>query len=218
MIEKNIIFMGQPGAGKGTVASILTSETDLYHLSTGNIFRQEISNQTPLGLQVKEIVSTGGYVPDDITNAIVKNAITKLNQENKHFILDGYPRTIDQAKFLKSLDNYNFLVIELRVDQDAVIERLSGRRTCPACNEGYHIKFKPPVVSGKCDKDNSDLILREDDSPERVIHRLNVYKEQTAPLLNYYQNNNELIIVDASDTPQNVAKKVLEIIQNNGKI
>ncbi|QKT05647.1 nucleoside monophosphate kinase [Mycoplasma sp. OR1901] len=212
MITKNLIFMGQPGAGKGTVAELITKQTNLVHLSTGNIFRSEIKNKTPLGLKVQEYVNSGGYVPDEITNEIVFNAINKLKNEGKYFILDGYPRTVQQAEFLKSLDGFEFNVVEIRVSQEVVLERLGGRRTCSVCGTGYHVKFKPSKVPGKCDLEGADLIIRNDDTEEKIVNRLKIYEEQTKPLLDYYKGLNELKVVDGSPSPEEVTKKVLGIL------
>ncbi|QNM93444.1 nucleoside monophosphate kinase [Mycoplasma sp. Pen4] len=217
-IDKNIIFMGQPGAGKGTVAGLISHESNLVHLSTGNIFRSEIANKTELGLKVQNIVTTGGYVPDEITNAIVKNAIERLRDENKFFILDGFPRTTAQAKFLKSLEGFEFVVVELQVDESVILERLSGRRTCSQCGAGYHVKFQSPKQENVCDLCGASLVQRPDDTPERITHRLDIYKEQTKPLLDYYKAQNELYVVDASVTPEEVAQKVLSIVTKSDKI
>ncbi|QDF65124.1 adenylate kinase family protein [Mycoplasma nasistruthionis] len=217
-INKNVLLMGQPGAGKGTVAGVLTQKSNLLHLSTGNIFRQEISNQTELGLKVKDIVTSGGYVPDEITNQIVKKAITKLKDNGEYFILDGFPRTSDQAKFLSSLPGFDFVVFELVVSKEIILERLNGRRLCPTCSAGYHIKYQPPKVDGLCDKDSSVLIQRADDAEDKIIERLKVYDEKTLPLLNFYQSNGELIQIDASLKPEEVADKILEILEKNSKI
>lgn len=216
MITKNVILMGMPGVGKGTVATILKDKGLLSHLSTGNIFRSEIKNKTELGMKVQEIVSTGGYVPDEITNAIVKNALDKMNEEGVKFILDGYPRTIEQAKYLS--DTYgedNFIVVELRVSRETVIERLSGRRMCSSCGASFHVMFKAPQVEGKCDECGSNLIQRKDDIPEAINHRLDIYNEQTQPLLDYYSSNGSLQVIEAYEAPEQVAEKVLNVITNN---
>ncbi|SYV96673.1 Adenylate kinase [Mycoplasmopsis edwardii] len=212
MINKNLIFMGEPGAGKGTVAEIISNKTNLVHLSTGNIFRNEIKNETELGKKVQYYVNSGGYVPDEVTNEIVLNAIQKLKAENKYFILDGYPRTIAQAEFLNSLKEFSFKVIQLSVPHDVIIERLSGRRLCSKCGTGYHVKFKQPKVEGICDLDQTPLIQREDDNPEKIKNRLKIYQEQTQPLLDYYAKKGELITITALENPDIVAEKVLEKI------
>ncbi|TDV24337.1 adenylate kinase [Mycoplasmopsis mustelae] len=210
MITKNLILMGKPGAGKGTVAEIIAKEANLVHLSTGFIFRNEIQNKTELGQKVEFYVNSGGYVPDEITNEIVKNAILKLKNEKKLFILDGYPRTISQAKFLKQLPEFQFQVIQLTVSDEVILERLSGRRSCKKFGHGYHIKFNPSKIKGICDIDGSELMVRTDDKPEKIINRLNIYNQQTQPLLNYYKNNNELIILNGEQSPKEVAKKIYD--------
>ncbi|UUM20475.1 nucleoside monophosphate kinase [Mycoplasma sp. 2045] len=217
-INKNVIFMGQPGAGKGTVASLLSKTSNLIHLSTGNIFRNEIAQKTELGLKVQNIVTTGGYVPDEITNKIVENAILKLKENNQFFILDGFPRTKAQAEFLNSLKDFEFVVIELQVNNEEIIKRLSGRRTCVNCGAGYHVDFQPPKVEGVCDVCSNQIVQRADDTPERIEHRLKIYEEQTKPLIDYYKSLDELRVVDASATPEEVAKQVLEILQKSDKI
>ncbi|SJZ46489.1 adenylate kinase family protein [Mycoplasmopsis verecunda] len=217
-IKTNIIFMGQPGAGKGTVASLLASKSNLIHVSTGNIFRKEIEKKTELGMKVQSIVTTGGYVPDEITNAIVKNALEELQSKNKYFILDGFPRTIAQAEYLKTLKEFKFIVVELEVDKSIILERLSGRRTCPQCGESYHIKFKPSKDNIKCDICSTELVQRQDDTEDRIAKRLDLYEEQTKPLLDYYSKLGELNVIDASQRPDLVADKVLKLIEKNDKI
>ncbi|EIE40836.1 adenylate kinase [Mycoplasmopsis canis UF31] len=212
MIKTNLIFMGEPGAGKGTVAGIIAQETNLIHLSTGNIFRNEIKNKTELGKKVEFYVHSGGYVPDEVTNEIVLNAITKLKNEGKYFILDGFPRTIAQAEFLRNQKDFDFKTIQLTVPHEVIIERLSGRRMCSQCGAGYHVKFQPSKIEGVCDIDGSALITREDDNPEKIKNRLKIYQEQTQPLLKYYEEKDELISIVALEDPNTVAKKVLEKI------
>ncbi|MEE3928342.1 nucleoside monophosphate kinase [Mycoplasmopsis ciconiae] len=212
-IKTNIIFMGAPGVGKGTIAALVAQEQNLVHVSTGNIFREEIAKKTPLGLEVQNIVTSGGYVPDSITNKIVENKINQLKQQNVNFILDGYPRTIEQAKFLDTLKDLEFKVIELDAPQEVILERLSGRRTCSVCKSGYHTKFQPPKTNDICDKCQGQLIQREDDKPEAVIKRLEIYKEKTQPLLDYYNSQQRLVVVDATEAPDKVTKKVLNVFE-----
>ena len=139
MVEKNIIFLGMPGSGKGTISSFLQEKEDIIQVSTGDIFREEIKNKTQLGLEVEKIVSLGAYVPDSITNEIVKNKIAKLEKDNKKFILDGFPRTIEQAKFLDELNFDNYVVIYLDVEKEEVIKRLSQRFFCSKCKRSYNL-------------------------------------------------------------------------------
>lgn len=209
----NLIFLGAPGVGKGTVASIIANLTDLEHVSTGNIFRNEIKNKTELGLKVQEIVTTGGYVPDEITNRIVKNKIDETIKTNTKIILDGFPRTIDQAKFLETIENFDYKVIELYAPESVILERLSGRRTCSKCSFGYHVKFKPSSKGDKCENCGGDLEQRKDDQPSSIIKRLEIYNEQTNPLIDYFKNANRLIVVEAIDAPENVADSVLKKIK-----
>ncbi|UUM19732.1 nucleoside monophosphate kinase [Mycoplasma sp. 1578d] len=213
MIKKNLVFMGQPGVGKGTVASFLTKMSDIKHISTGNIFRDEIANRTTLGIEVEKIVTTGGYVPDSITNSIVEKVIKKHQAQNQKFILDGYPRTIEQAQFLNSIENLDFIAIELYTDEHIILERLSGRRTCPKCKKGYHIKFHPPKIEGICDACQSPLTMRKDDQPDAVKGRLEIYNQKTKPLIDFYDSQNMLLKIDSSEDPKTIAKKILEKIQ-----
>lgn len=212
MIKTNLIFMGAPGAGKGTVAGIISQETNLVHLSTGNIFRNEIKNQTELGKQVEYYVNSGGYVPDEVTNNIVLNAINNLKNQGKYFILDGYPRTKEQAEFLKNQTGFTFKIIKLNVPNKVIIERLSGRRLCKLCGTSYHVKFQPPKTPGICDLDQNELFTREDDSEQKIATRLKVYQEQTKPLLDFYETQANFISIDAVDSPKEVSEKVLEKI------
>lgn len=209
----NLIFLGAPGVGKGTVASIIANLTDLEHVSTGNIFRNEIKKKTELGLKVQEIVTTGGYVPDEITNRIVKNKIDETIKTNTKIILDGFPRTIDQAKFLETIENFDYKVVELYAPESVILERLSGRRTCSKCSTGYHVKFKPSSKGDKCENCGGDLEQRKDDQPSSIIKRLEIYNEQTNPLIDYFKNANRLIVVEAIDAPENVADSVLKKIK-----
>lgn len=214
MIKTNLILMGVPGVGKGTVALLISSQSNMIHVSTGDIFRSEIAQKSELGLKVKSIVTTGGYVPDEITNAIVKKRIDELVAQKKFFILDGYPRTIAQAQFLDSL-NLPFQVVELDAPEEIILERLSGRRTCNVCKSSFHVKFKPSSKDQLCDKVDCKgiLIQRPDDQPEAISKRLAIYKEQTEPLLNFYDQSSRLINIEAIEMPEKVAQKVLKILQ-----
>ncbi len=184
-----ILLLGAPGAGKGTQAAKLADYYGYFHLSTGDMFRDAIANETKLGKEVKAILDRGDLVPDALTVSLVEDRISQPDC-TKGIVLDGFPRTVAQAKALdvmlesnnKSLDQ----IIELDVDQDALVKRKAGRLYAPKSKCVYHKEFNPPKVAGKCDESGEDLIQREDDKPEATRHRLKIYFEQTAPVLAFY--------------------------------
>ncbi|AWX69263.1 adenylate kinase family protein [[Mycoplasma] anseris] len=189
--KPNIIFLGAPGAGKGSIASRIVKEYDYYQLSTGEMFREEIRKQTPLGLEIKSILDSGKYVDDSLTNRLVEQKVTELVNNHKPFILDGYPRTIDQANFLRSLEQKGIKigkVILLNITSEQVIERLSKRRVCSNCKKIYHLQFNPPKQEGICDKCGASVVKRADDEPEVIKKRLAIYSEQTQCLIGYYKD------------------------------
>lgn len=196
-----IILLGPPGAGKGTQAKSISDKYSIPHISTGDIFRKNISEKTPLGIKAKEYIDKGQLVPDEVTIDIVKD---RLQQEDckKGFLLDGFPRTVNQAEaldqFLSMLgkDIDNALLID--VPKENILERMTGRRVCISCGASYHIKFNPTTVPGKCDKCGGEVIQRKDDTEETVGERLKVYDTQTQPLIDYYKKQNKLLIVDGT--------------------
>ncbi|WP_235888479.1 adenylate kinase family protein [Mycoplasmopsis mucosicanis] len=208
----NLVFMGPPGVGKGTVASVIAKNNDYIHLSTGSIFREEIAKQSPLGLKVSQIVKSGQYVPDEITNEIVKNKLIELMAQNQKVILDGYPRTINQAQFLDSIEGFNYVVVSLYADEGLILKRLSGRRFCPKCNTGYHIEYMPSKLGDKCEKDGATLFTRVDDSIESIKVRQAIYNESTQPLLDFYESNGRIIPVDANGNADQIAQDLLSKI------
>jgi len=181
-----MVFLGPPGAGKGTVASKAKEYYGIPHISTGDLFRSNIKNETELGLKVKSILASGGLVPDSITIEMVRNRLSEPDCKNG-FILDGFPRTIPQADALAEMTELD-AVVDFQISEEEVVERLSGRRMCPSTGKIYHIVFNPPKVEGKDDETGEDLIQREDDKEEAIKHRLDVYIQQTEPLINYYKN------------------------------
>lgn len=195
----NILFMGPPGAGKGTQAERIVENFGVPHISTGDAFRLAMKQGTPLGLKAKEYVDQGLLVPDEITNGIVKE---RLEQEDckKGFLLDGFPRTLQQAQaldvMLKDLGRGIDHVINLKVDRGLLLARLTGRRICKACGSTYHVLFNPPKQEGVCDKCGGELYQRSDDTEEKVGTRLDEYISKTAPLLNYYSEKGLLREVD----------------------
>lgn len=208
-IKNNIIFLGPPGSGKGTISSLLEKEIDIKQISTGDIFREEIANKTKLGLHVKKIVESGQYVPDDITNEIVKNKIEKLDQSDENFILDGYPRTKMQAEFLTNLPlTTKFIVINLEIPNNEIVKRLGQRWFCSQCKATFNETNLKSSKHPYCENDNNLLIQREDDKPESIKKRLEVYQAQTSPLIEYYKNQNILISIDANDNVENILLKI----------
>lgn len=194
-----LVLLGAPGAGKGTQAVRVAQFLNVPHISTGEIFRHNISNRTPIGIRASEFINDGELVPDDVTNEMVKNRLSD-DDCKVGFVLDGYPRTIPQAEFLKNYLNDQKIVldavVDLEIDDDNVVNRITGRRVCPVCSENYHIETKKPKVEGICDKCSSALKQRDDDTVETVRNRLKTYKEETEPLIEYYQKNSLLVGVN----------------------
>ena len=194
----NLIFLGPPGSGKGTISNHLVKTFNYQHISTGNIFREEIAKASDLGNQVKQLVNSGQYVPDDLTNLIVKNKILDLQAAGQHFILDGYPRTLDQAQFLDQLNLKNpFVVIELKIDDQKIIDRLSTRWFCSKCNATYNETSLRSTKHPNCQNDDQPLVQRADDQPEAIKKRLEVYHQQTSVLIDYYQSKKNLISINS---------------------
>lgn len=181
-----VILLGPPGAGKGTQAQKVSEHYSVPQISTGDILRRAIKAETPLGKAAKSIMDQGKLVSDEIINDIVKERLQEPDCENG-FLLDGYPRTTAQAEALKSFSNIDF-VVELQVEENDLVKRLSGRRTHPKSGRSYHIDFNPPKVEGKDDVTGEDLIQRDDDKESTIRARLSVYQEQTQPLIQYYKN------------------------------
>lgn len=206
----NLIFLGAPGAGKGTVAAKLAEQTDLTPISTGDLFRAAVKNETDLGLKVKSIMEAGGLVPDELTIALVKERLAS-ETDGKGVILDGFPRTIAQADALKTFFKID-AVINFIVPDEKIIKRLSGRRLCRQCNAGYHIEYMPPKTENVCDACGGELFTRKDDSPESIQNRLAVYAAQTQPLIDYYKKEGLLIDIDGTPQPDTVCESVRKAI------
>lgn len=181
-----IIFLGAPGAGKGTQAEIVGKKYNIPAISTGSIIREAIKNGTEMGLAAKEATEAGRLVPDEVVISIIKDRLAEADCVNG-FILDGFPRTVVQAEALDKMGVDVDLVISIEVSDEDIVERMSGRRVCPSCSSSYHLIYNAPAKEGICDKCGGVLTLRKDDAPEIVLDRLNVYHAQTEPLKDYYK-------------------------------
>ena len=186
-----IIMLGAPGAGKGTQAGILSRQLGIPTISTGNILRAAVKAGTPVGLQAKSYMDAGKLVPDDVIIGILAEAL-QGPECAKGFILDGVPRTIPQAQAMEEQGIDIDAALDLEVEDEVIVRRMSGRRVCPVCGETYHIENAPPRIEGVCDRCGSELIVRADDAPETVLDRLRTYHEQTEPLLAFYQARGKL--------------------------
>ena len=195
-MSKNFIFLGPPGAGKGTLASQVAEEYGIPQISTGDIIRENIKNQTELGKKVAEITASGGLVGDDIVIGLVKDRIAKDDCKNG-YILDGFPRTIPQAEEFNKL-GIDVEVVNFEVDDELIIARLSNRRVCTKCKQNYNVKFMPPKVEGVCDKCGANLMQRPDDKLESITHRLEVYRKETAPLIDFYKKLGKITDINSA--------------------
>ena len=210
-----IIMLGAPGAGKGTQAKQIAAKYEIPHISTGDIFRANISNGTELGKKAKTYMDQGLLVPDEL---VVDLVVDRVQQDDckKGYILDGFPRTIPQAEALtealKKLGEKVDFAINVEVPDENIVKRMSGRRACVSCGSTYHIVYNPTKVEGVCDKCGNELILREDDKPETVKKRLDVYHEQTQPLIEYYTNEGVLVEVDGTKDMKDVFSAIVDIL------
>lgn len=212
----NMIFLGPPGAGKGTQSEKIVEDYNITHISTGDIFRAAIKNQTKLGLEAKSYMDAGKLVPDELTINIVKERLLEDDVKNG-FLLDGFPRTIQQAEALKQMlkesDRKIDLVINLQADFDILLERLIARRMCKQCGASYHLEFKPPKVDGVCDKCGGELYQRSDDNEESARVRLETYNNETKPLIEYYENEKVLVNVNGIQSVEDVYKDIVKKIE-----
>jgi len=206
-----LIFLGPPGAGKGTIADLAMEELKLPHISTGDLFRAAVKNETPLGLKVKGIMAAGGLVSDDVTIALVKERLAEKDAR-AGWILDGFPRTIPQAEALEALAAADEAV-NFDVADEVVVGRLSGRRVCRKCGKIYHVKNMPPKKEGVCDLDGGELYIRDDDKEAAIKVRLETYRKQTAPLIEWYGGRGKLITIDGVGEPRAVLERFKKAIK-----
>lgn len=204
-----IVLLGAPGSGKGTMAQKLTTQLSIPQISTGDIFRQNLKEETPLGLQIKDIMAKGMLVPDEITIEIVKDRLAKPDCANG-YILDGFPRSIVQAEALDGFQTID-CAINLEVDNEAIVKRLSGRRFCPDCNGTFHVSTL--ADEHVCPACNGNLIVREDDKEYTVRNRLDVYAKTTLPLVDYYANQGKLVTVDGNGSIDVVYDRILSALK-----
>ena len=210
-----LIIMGPPGAGKGTQAALIKETYNIPHISTGDMFREAIKNETPLGVEAKGYIDKGLLVPDSVTIGLVKERLANKDCQ-EGFLLDGFPRTIPQAEALdnalSALGQKMDYAINVEVPDENIVNRMGGRRACVGCGATYHLVYAPTKVEGVCDVCGKDLILRDDDKPETVLKRLNVYHEQTQPLIDYYANAGILKSVDGTVDLNAVFAAIVEIL------
>ena len=207
----NLIFLGAPGAGKGTLAAQLSKEYGIPQISTGDIFRAAVKEGSELGRKVQGIMEKGELVPDSLTVELVEERLAQADAQNG-YILDGFPRTIAQADALASFQKID-MVINFNTSDEVVIRRLSGRRVCRSCGAIYHVENMPPKFKGRCDKCGGELYTRDDDTIESIKNRLRVYKDQTEPLIEYYRSKGLLRDIDSSTSPEESFSQIKNLLE-----
>lgn len=208
-----IIFLGAPGAGKGTQAEVISKKLNIPSISTGNIIREALANGTEMGKKAKSFIDSGKLVPDDVVIGIIKERLE--NDDCKTgFILDGFPRTIPQAEALDKMGVEIDKVVDINVPDEIIAERMAGRRVCLKCGASYHLVYKQPKVEGICDNCGGELVQRKDDHADTVMTRLNVYHEQTEPLKGYYDGKNKLSVVNGQGNVDDITAFVLKALED----
>jgi len=211
-----VVFLGPPGSGKGTQAKRLSQEMSMLHISTGDLLREAVKKGTPLGKRAKEYMDRGELVPDEVVISLIEEVMPK----DGGFILDGFPRTVPQAialeEMLKKYGREIDKVVLFEISEEAVVDRLSGRLTCSVCGAVYHVMYNPPKQEGVCDLCGGKLIQRDDDKEEVVRRRFKVYKEQTQPLVEFYEKRHKLISLDATKNVEEVHSRLLEVLKDGG--
>ena len=207
-----LILLGAPGAGKGTQAEVICNHLSVPTISTGNIIRAALKAETEMGLKAKEFINNGQLVPDEVVIGIIKERLAEDDCKNG-FILDGFPRTIPQAEALDEMGIEIDKVIDIEVPDEKIVERMSGRRVCPACGNSYHLLYKKPAKDGICNACGAELIIRADDHPDTVKERLEVYHSQTEPLKEFYGKKNKLFIVEGQEEVADTSALVLKALE-----
>ncbi|WP_435144483.1 adenylate kinase [Halobaculum sp. P14] len=208
MADYRILLLGPPGAGKGTQSKRLADEYDLDHITTGDALRENKEMETEYGTPA-EYMDAGELVPDPVVNEIVVAAL----EDADGFVLDGYPRNLDQAEFLSEETDLDYVVF-LDVPEDELVDRLTGRRVCPECGANYHVEFDQPAEEGVCDECGADLVQRDDDTEETVRERLRVYRENTEPVVEHYRDEGALVEVSGEGTPDDVFDRIQDVVEN----
>lgn len=208
----NLILLGAPGAGKGTQAEVICDTLKIPAISTGNILREAIKNETALGMEAKSYMDGGKLVPDEIVINILKERLEKDDCKNG-FILDGFPRTVPQAEALDKMGVNIDRVIDIEVEDEKIMKRLSGRRVCEDCGASYHLEYKPSKAEGKCDKCGGNTVQRKDDHPDTIKERLQVYHQQTEPLKDYYYATGKLIVVEGQEDVADTTALTLKAVE-----
>ncbi len=207
-----IIFLGAPGAGKGTQAEIVAEKLAIPTISTGNIIREALRTGTPMGLKAKSFIEAGQLVPDEVVIGIIRDRLAADDCANG-FILDGFPRTIPQAEALDEMGIVIDKVIDIEVADERIVARMSGRRVCPKCGATYHIEYKKPAVDGVCNNCSEALIIRKDDEPDTVLERLKIYHAETEPLKDYYGKKGILRIVEGQEEVADTTALTLKAVE-----
>jgi adenylate kinase len=214
-----LVLVGPPGAGKGTQAEFVAAHLAVPKISTGDIFRSNVRGGTPLGIEAKRYMDDGKLVPDEVTINMVRSRLAEPDAIDG-FLLDGFPRTVPQAqeldKMLADMGTQLDVVLELVVDEDEVIRRLSGRRTCHGCQKIWHVEFDPPSQEGICDRCGGQLYQRDDDKPETILNRLREYADKTAPLIEYYGAQNKLVGIDATGLVEDITVRAIDALRPYG--
>ena len=209
----NLSILGPPGSGKGTQAASLIKDLKIVHISTGDMLREAVRQKTPLGEQANGFMTSGKLVPDEVIIGIVKERISQSDCE-KGFLLDGFPRTIPQAQKLDEMGPRLEFVISLEVTEEECLNRLANRLACK-CGMTYNLKSNPPKKAEECDRCHAPLVLREDDKPQTIKKRLQVYKTSTEPLVQYYRDSQRLLSIDAAQSPEAVYKQIMNLLKSN---
>ncbi len=216
MKAQALIFLGAPGAGKGTQAREVSQAFDIPQISTGDMLREAVKKGTALGLEAKKKMEAGALVPDEVVCGIVEERVGQADCA-KGFILDGFPRTIAQAEFVDAMlqrkGRGNPLTVNIRVDEDVLLKRLTGRRTCSVCGEIYNVYFNPPKQAGICDKDGGKLLERADDNEATIRQRLVAYNNQTSPLIDYYRQKGLLHDLDGNQEPSRISSGLIQFLK-----